>query len=217
MTEHLSAAEYAALVRGGAAIKSSPRGVKVWRLPNDRIVKLFRNRRRLGRWFLQPPSGRFVLNSDRLADLGFATVRVDRCFRLGSKGPHGVVYRALPGQSLELSLSSERDARHLSELGRLIARLHEAGVMFRALHLGNVIVGPDGTLGLIDIGDLTVFPAALDLRARRRNFRHLLRRVEDRRLLAGDPLQQVMSAYSHASRLPEAQAAGLRRYVARLA
>ena len=64
-----------------------------------------------------------------------------------------------------------------------VARLHRKGVYFRSLHLGNVLILPDTNFGLVDISDLRVRRRPLGLRARARNFRHLLRRVEDAALI----------------------------------
>jgi len=53
-------------------------------------------------------------------------------------------------------------------LGRDEIDLHEKGIYFRSMHLANVILTPDGTLGLIDISDMKTFhrpPAQLQARA----------------------------------------------------
>ena len=64
-------------------------------------------------------------------------------------------------------------------LGRDEIDLHEKGIYFRSMHLANVILTPDGTLGLIDISDMKTFHRPL------RNFKHVLRYEQDRQWLIG--------------------------------
>jgi len=208
--EQISTADYTSLVEGGEPLERMPGGVKVWRLPDGRIVKLFRRRGIFSRSRLQARSVRFAANARRLHGLGFTTVHVERCFRVHPDGTHGVIYAGLPGSTLERRLADEPDAGLLSALGCLLARLHEAGVLFRALHLGNVIVGPDGTLGLIDVEEVSVHARPLGLSARRRNLRHLLRRPQDRALLRGALIGIVLDAYVRDADLSARKAARLR-------
>ena len=67
----------------------------------------------------------------------------------------------------------------LEQLARFIAELHQAGVYFRSLHLGNVVLTPQGKLGLIDIADLSIQRWPLLGSQRLRNFRHMLRDARD--------------------------------------
>lgn len=210
MIERITEADYRSLVEGGEPLERMPSGVKVWRLPDGRIVKLFRRRGFFSRSRIRPPSARFAANARRLRTLGFESVRVERCFRVERKGSHGVVYPGLPGSTLEDLLTGDPDADLLSSFGRLLARLHHAGVLFRALHLGNVIAGPTGALGLIDVEELSIRSRPLGSSARRRNLRHLLRRPHDRRLLRGPGIGIVLDAYVSEAGLSPDQAARLR-------
>lgn len=64
-------------------------------------------------------------------------------------------------------------------LGILIAELHNKGVYFRSLHLGNVVQDENGQLGLIDISDMVCSSAPLGRLKRSRNFQHLFRYERD--------------------------------------
>ena len=50
---------------------------------------------------------------------------------------------------------------------------------FRSLHLGNVVITPDGSLGLIDIADMQVLGSSISNQKRKRNFLHLFRYSKD--------------------------------------
>ena len=67
----------------------------------------------------------------------------------------------------------------LPALGAFIAKLHDRGVYFRSLHLGNIVMTPEGTLGLIDIADMRFSRGQLTASQRKRNLRHLLRYPSD--------------------------------------
>ena len=65
----------------------------------------------------------------------------------------------------------------------LFARLHDAGVYFRGLHFGNVIVDGEVVRGLVDVTDVRFRPWPLGVSARARNFKPFLRYPEDRAIL----------------------------------
>src|SRR5690606_35574721 len=64
-------------------------------------------------------------------------------------------------------------------LAEFITHLHECGVYFRSLHMGNIVLTPDNQLGLIDISDMRCLGRPLSRRMRDRNYRHLLRYEND--------------------------------------
>jgi hypothetical protein len=102
-------------------------------------------------------------------------------YRIPSVSRDAVRYRPLEGQTLRQLVRSGADTAGLRErLGRFVAELHEAGVYFRSLHLGNIVLTPAGTLGLIDIADLRAGRRPIPPHRRRRNLQHLLRDDQDR-------------------------------------
>ena len=76
--------------------------------------------------------------------------------------------------------SGEDTASLRDQLGRFVARLHEAGIYFRSLHLGNIVLTPAGELGLIDIADLRASGNPIPRHRRLRNLKHLMRDEQDR-------------------------------------
>jgi len=193
--ESLDAAGYALLVADGIPIKEMREGVKVWRLPDGRMVKLFRPRGLLSRSRLQPANRRFARNAAMLSRLGFVTVTVQQLFYNQENGCFGVVYAELPGRTLEQAFAESPSPALIESLAQLLVDLHQHGVLFRSLHLGNVVWLDSGLLGLIDVEELNVSGRALGVRSRVRNFRHLLRRELDRNLLTVEGFQSLASGY----------------------
>tara|TARA_R110002124_G_scaffold285001_1_gene462984 strand:+ start:1155 stop:1358 length:204 start_codon:yes stop_codon:yes gene_type:complete len=64
------------------------------------------------------------------------------------------------------------------------------------LHLGNIILTPQGELGLIDISDMRCLNRPLSKRMRTRNYHHLLRYEEDWANARLD-VKQLFSLRSH--------------------
>ena len=52
------------------------------------------------------------------------------------------------------------------------------------MHLGNVVLTPEGQLGLIDIADMKVYGGSLRKGLRLRNLHHLWRYEQDRRAIS---------------------------------
>lgn len=215
--EILDQAAYETLVRGGEPVKRMREGVKVWRLPDDRIVKLFRPRGRFSRSRLYPANQRFTANAQALTELGIETVVVEQLFEQPQMGCSGVVYQALPGETLEVRLSVADSRQLLTLLASTMVNLHVAGIVFRSLHLGNLLVQPDGGLALIDVEDMTISRRPLGVWARLRNFRHLLRRDLDRQLLGRDGYLQLVNDYLAGAGLRPAAQLRLRRGLLTLA
>ncbi|HPR83865.1 MAG TPA: hypothetical protein PLD51_08405, partial [Pontiellaceae bacterium] len=108
----------------------------------------------------------------------------------------GVIYQPLAGRTLrQVAKDGQFTAQLAGLLGAFIAGLHRQGVYFRALHLGNVVLCPDGTLGLIDISNLTAYPWRLGQRAGMRNLFHLFRYPNDSQVIAGAGTHHFMDGY----------------------
>jgi hypothetical protein len=163
---------------------------------------------------------RFVNNAEALRKAGWRTVEVVDLFRVPQLRRHAVLYRPLPGQPLDEVFpelkAAERDEL-LRKVAEFIAELHRRGVLFRSLHFGNIILCPDGRLGLIDVADLRIKGRPLTLRERKRNWRHVLRRPCDRCVIDRLGLQHFACHYAAAAKLPLVTAENLVAWVRKLA
>lgn len=183
---------------GARVIERDPRGIKVVQLPNGDYLKVFRLRHRFSWARFQGYAQRFSKNASKLADLGIPTVKVINCYQVsnarlldyplsidahaeaqGSAPPSNtfvVHYQPLVGETLKTLLDQQQlQTHHVVQLGTFIADLHKKGIHFRSLHLGNIVLTPEGKMGLIDIADMKIYPWSLWFRTRLRSFRHLTR------------------------------------------
>lgn len=169
--------DYLAMREGAEVLERDPHGDKVLRLADGTILKLFRRKRLLSSAALYPYARRFAANAAALARIGVPVPDVIGVYRIAELARDVVHYRPLPGLTLrELSrrgLDPERQRHLRDEFTRLVVRLHDHGVYFRSLHIGNVVCTPEGRLGLIDFSDLRVHPWPLGRYLRARNMRRM--------------------------------------------
>ncbi|MGE8188872.1 O-antigen ligase family protein [Pseudomonas sp. NPDC086278] len=174
-------------------------GPKVLRLVDGSFLKLFRRRRWYTSGSFNPYSERFAVNSEQLRTMGIPTPQILALYRL-ENGSSAVHYSPLPGNTLRqvlqgITAPAVRQAL-VERFGKFMAQLHEQGVYFRSLHLGNVLVLDDGEFGLIDVADMRIYPSSLSLSLRQRNLRHMQRYTVDRRWLFEDHFDALLQGYA---------------------
>jgi tRNA A-37 threonylcarbamoyl transferase component Bud32 len=191
----LDHASWLALRKDAKVIEADGSGDKVLQTADGRFIKLFRRKRLWTSAALFPYAQRFADNASALLRQGIAAPQVLAVYRVKSIARDAVYYEPLPGQTLRQVLGDTALAEPLREqYGAFVADLHQRGVYFRSLHLGNVVITEDRTLGLIDIADLSCGRRALSQSKRLRNFQHMLRYRNDRQWLQGDNRGQTFLA-----------------------
>lgn len=185
-----SAIDYSTLRGDAEVVEADGHGEKVLRLADGSYLKVFRRKRLLSSAAWYPYARRFADNAEALARLGISCPHVIHVHRFPIIRRDVVHYHPLPGLTLRQIIQGARPEidMHtlLGQLGRFVAALHDAGVFFRSIHLGNIVLGDDGRLGLIDIADMQIGRRPLPRFKRKRNFAHLLRYREDRAWLLAD-------------------------------
>jgi hypothetical protein len=192
----LSHDAYLALRSGATVIERDGHGDKVLQLTNGSYLKLFRRKRLISSAAWYPYAERFADNAIALKQRGIACPVVIAVYRVPNIKRDAVLYHPLEGLTLRQLIQSKEIIPELrTTLGKFIAQLHAAGVYFRSLHLGNIVLGPSGKLGLIDISDLRASPKPVSSYFRHRNFRQLGRDPQDREWLFADDSTEVEDAY----------------------
>ena len=155
-------------------------GLKVIGTPDGRIVKFFRRKRLLSSALWDPYVKRFARNAENLKKAGIPTVEVTGVFRVSSLKRDAVVYYRMEGESFrDLPMTEPR----MASFAAFFAAQHCKGILFRSVHFGNILELPDGRLGLIDIADMAVKGRSLGVKERLRNFAHMVKYPEDRKML----------------------------------
>ncbi|SFP65666.1 lipopolysaccharide kinase InaA family protein [Pseudomonas borbori] len=203
----LSTTELDTLLRGAKTIEEDGLGLKVACLANGDFLKLYRRKRLLSSALWSLPARRFANNAKRLQQLGIASPDIEELLLIPERKLNGVRYRPLPGETLRdrwRTLTDEAREAEVQCFGAFLGHLHQLGVYFRSLHLGNVLYLPDTRFGLIDLSDMQVSGQPLPRWKRKRNVRHLLRYHEDAQWLASLHLAALIRGYASSAGEPAA-------------
>lgn len=204
----INAAQLSALLDGAKTIEEDGLGVKVARLQGGDFLKLYRRKRLLSSDLWNLPAQRFADNAQGLLRLGITAPNVLDVLMISQCRLSAVRYQPLPGDTLRDQLR-QQDAAARTELvakfGTFLGELHQQGVYFRSLHLGNVLLLPDGTFGLIDLSDMKLEGGPLASWKRRRNLQHILRYAEDIDWLTQQHLDSWLAGYACSTGKREAE------------
>lgn len=174
---------YLQLREGARVIEADRHGDKVLLLPDSTYVKLFRRKRILSSAAFYPYARRFADNIQALTACGIPCPQLIALYRIPAIARDAIHYLPLDGHTVRQIVKERPGAaeaeRLRGALGAFVAGLHERGVYFRSLHLGNIVRRPDGTFGLIDLADMRMRSARLGQLLRARNLKHLLRYPEE--------------------------------------
>jgi len=199
-SELLAEDAYQRLIKSAPVIlEQDQHGIKVVLLESGDILKTFRVKHLLSsaRFFSYARS--FCRNAKRLKMLGIPTVEIKNLYHFKASTKSVVVYRPLEGETVKNLLNQELLTDDLAEkLGKFIADIHDSGIYFRGLHLGNIVLTPEGDFGLIDISEMTIFPWRLGCRRRLRNFARFWRTFEDKFMFGYAGIHALIKGY-HAS------------------
>lgn len=193
----VSAQELESWLASGEVLEKDARGPKVVALENGLFLKIFHSRRHPLLARLQPAARHFARNARQLHQLGIPVPELIETLWLDKhKGLSACLYRPLPGISIEqIHLQNPAGiATLIPALADFIRKLHQSGVYFRSLHLGNIIQLPSNQFGLIDILDLQFKNRPLTSWLVRRNFQHLQHYLT-RRNLQTFPIRALIDNY----------------------
>jgi tRNA A-37 threonylcarbamoyl transferase component Bud32 len=168
------------LIAAGKILEQDAHGPKVVLLAEHRYLKIFYHKNRLSTARLLSRATQFSRNAAKLKKRGITTIGILDTFKTKHPRRDCVCYHGIPGDTVRDRLKQQPQDLTLSrQVGSYIAHLHDAGVMFRSLHFGNIIQLPTGQLGLIDIADMRLNVFTLNNSQRRRNFQHVFRYQQD--------------------------------------
>lgn len=197
----VTAQEFESWLTSGDVLEKDGRGPKVIALENGFFLKIFYTRRHPILARLQPAARRFEKNAQGLQQLGIAAPHVVDPFWIDrAQGLSGCLYEPLPGHSVEQLFKSDprQVVQMLHSLASFIWSLHQQGIYFRSLHLGNILYVSSGDFGLIDILDLQFKHRPLNRWQIKRNFQHLHHYLKRKRL-ENFPMDDLLRCYERIS------------------
>lgn len=180
--KYLSEDTVQALVANGKVLERVGSIPKVIALENNKYYKAFFHKSLSSK--ILSKAKKFSKNARKLQKKAIDTVVIDQTFRMKNPVRDCLIYEGLPGIILRgLLIETPRDKNLSKQLGTYLAELHNKGVMFRSVHLRNIIVQADKNFGLIDISDMRINFFPLNGSQRKRNLKHLFRYASDKNSL----------------------------------
>ena len=156
---------------------------KVFLYEDQYIIKLFRHRKILSSSRLKNKAKKFRDNSLKLQKRNIPCSKVMKLFYLNAgQKRQCLVYNYIEGNTFydTFTKAHAEDRDHLlKKLFGFFRDLHQKGIYFRSAHLANIIVQVDGTLALIDVGNIQFQNRPLSTFQVFRNFKAILRRKQD--------------------------------------
>lgn len=174
--------DYLALRENCKVIEQDGFGDKVMILADGTFLKLFRRKRLITSAAIWPYAQRFADNAKKLEALGIPCPKIIQVYRIPSIERDAVHYHPLPGKTLrDLYRGDTEYPDNLRErFLSFVEHVHNLGVYFRSIHLGNVVLTPNDELGLIDISDMKIFRRPLNQWQRKRNWAHIQKDITDK-------------------------------------
>jgi hypothetical protein len=185
---------------------------------DNHIIKLFYPRRRFTSARIYPYAYRFRNNARKLREKGIITIHCEQLRYDPEHKRHLITYPLLPGTTLRDRLAAAGNGDgYLDKLATWLVTLHAKGVLFRSIHLGNILVLDNRDYGLIDVADMSIQQRPLGLIKRARNFRHLLHDRGDRERLSEYGYGRLLDNYERAAGISGYRRTLLRRFIRRYA
>lgn len=195
-TRNISHAEYKDLEKSGRLIDTK-HGYPAIILHSDKtITKVWAKKAKFfssARFF--PYAKRFISNAARLEQKGVAVPVLLEHLTIKGTPVHLVRYEELAGNSIRCLLKNAPSEVDMRGLAQFIFALHQQGIFFRAIHLGNVIQMPNGDFGLIDFTDVSFYSKPLSHQLRASNIATPLRYRSDLELIQEANLPNLLDLY----------------------
>lgn len=175
--------------------------------PDNTITKLWaRKKKLLSSATLLPYSSRFIHNAEELKRRDISVPEILTHATVKNTHIRLVTYRSLPGQSIRELLRENPSSVNIPELCEYIYQLHQKGILFRGMHLGNIIQG-SGTndYGLIDFTDVKFYSRPVSLLGRAENLAIPLRYTQDIDRIVKAGLPSLQKSYLQILKLNETE------------
>jgi len=193
------------LIAGAEVIEKDGYGLKVLETQDSRMIKIFRRKRFFSSALFKPYASRFVVNANKLHALSIPTIQIQSLSNCPEIKRQIVIYQKLAGELLRDTFEQTSNTQQLSRLfAGFVAKLHAKGIYFRSIHLKNILVLENGELGLIDISDMQIKRNALSLRLCLRNFQHMLRYPQDKKIIR-ENFNDFLDTYALEKRLNDSE------------
>ncbi len=193
----ITSQELKALCEDGRAIEDKAGHPAVVLHPDGTVSKFWARKKKLiSSATLRPYSNRFINNARELHQRGIVTPEIISHTAVEKSHIRIVRYQSLPGHSIRELLEKDPQQVDIEKLCQYIYDLHHKGILFRGMHLGNIIQLQDQKgYGLIDFTDVKFYSKAVPMIRRAANLATPLRYREDINRIENAGLPGLLETY----------------------
>lgn len=209
----LSTEQFTTLIQDKRAtlLSDSNAGPKVLRMQNGDIVKIFYDNPKIP--LSMPHALRFNRSAQILKTAGFLAPQIKSLQYYPTLKAHVLIYSEIPGQDFR-SLSSKAHPEVLGKLPSFLASLHQKGIFYRGIHLGNVLLTPNEEIALVDITNVSNSNNPLSLKQRAKNLAHFVYYWRDIVVFTAYSRRRFLDEYAKAAKLDPKALRQLRHLIA---
>jgi len=195
--KRLSLTEFELMCQQCTWIKGDKNWPKVLCTRENHVIKVTYKRHKLftSSWIV-PYSQRFIARSHALRRHNIIAPEVKRSYQCQRRNCYVLVYSKIQGEPLTHLLNQV----DWHDVTAFLVRLHDHGVFFWDLHLGNVIRQESGQYGLLDITTAQVKRYSLILSQRVRNIARFVTIEYEAAHLLKSQVKRVIEYYLRATR-----------------
>ncbi len=192
----ISAADFQRLCKISEVLVQSKNGPTLLRHSEGDLSKIWPAKSNLlSSSFFYPYASRFIQNAQKLLKLGIPTPKISAYLFEPVTGRRIVRYAPLPGLSVRDALHADEASFTWRDIARFLHSIHEKGVYFRSIHLGNIIDLDHSNFGLIDFTDVTFYRSPIPLKRRAHNIHFIYKYQEDRHKMEQTPSPWIKESY----------------------
>ena len=196
----LSNKQFTTLIQDEHAIilSDSKAGPKVLKMQNGDIIKIFYDTPKIP--LSTPHALRFNRSAQILKTAGFLAPKIKSLQYYPTQKAYVMIYSEIPGQDFR-SLSSKAHPEVLGKLPSFLASLHQKGIFYRGIHLGNVLLTPAQEIALVDITNVSNSNKPLSLKQRAKNLAHFVYYWRDVVVFTAYSRRRFLDEYARAAKL----------------
>ncbi len=147
--EMITELDFKKIISNYSVIKQQLNLPKVLNTDCNKIIKIFYAKGKCSSDYFKPYALRFCKNANTLKNLGVMAPQIIKIQYCVERQVYLVYYEKIIGKDLEVLVQSgQKDL--FEKLATFLASLHEKGINFRSIHLGNLIYQNE-EMALIDI------------------------------------------------------------------
>ena len=199
--KQLSQQQFKQLCQQGTPLAVGRKGPRLLNLPNDHIVKIFWPRKRLTSDQCYPYAKRFVRNAARLKKTGISSLIVTGIERVQQSRIYVVTYHKILGKDVRAIIEHD-GVEVLANIAAFVAKLHNNGIFFRGIHLGNLLKNEQQGFSLIDIVNIKFYKRSVPFLSRFRNLKHLFTNSDDKDYFQQFGIDKFLQVYYQHTQLP---------------